>query len=85
MKTRHTLERRAPSSRNFEPTSSLPDADALAALRGWYAGLSSRETVVERLKLAGCCPMRSADDPQETIDVLRSGRWPPPNWSPPSD
>ncbi|MFL9913681.1 phage integrase family protein [Paraburkholderia sp. RL17-337-BIB-A] len=27
------------------PTSSLPDADALAALRGWYAGLSSRDAV----------------------------------------
>lgn len=45
MKMRHTAECRAPSSRNIASTSSLPDADALAALRGWYAGLSSRETV----------------------------------------
>ena len=45
MKTCPAPERRAPSYRNIAPPSSLPDSDALAALRGWYAGVSSRDTV----------------------------------------
>jgi site-specific recombinase XerD len=45
MKTRHTPRRRAPSFDNPPSTPSLPDANALAALRGWYAGLSPRDTV----------------------------------------
>lgn len=60
MKTRHTPERRAPSSRNIAPVSSLPDADALAALRGWYAGLSSRDTVERYLPHALPVPSASA-------------------------
>ncbi|MGE8163715.1 phage integrase family protein [Paraburkholderia sp. NPDC080076] len=60
MKTRHTPERRAPSSRNIAPASSLPDADALAALRGWYAGLSSRDTVERYLPHALLVPGASA-------------------------
>ena len=60
MKTRYTPERRAPSSRNIAPASSLPDADALAALRGWYAGLSSRDTVERYLPHALLTPGASA-------------------------
>ncbi|MFM0007087.1 site-specific integrase [Paraburkholderia dipogonis] len=60
MKTRHTPRRRTPSSRNIAPTSSLPDADALAALRGWYAGLSSRDTVERYLPHALLVPGASA-------------------------
>ena len=60
MKTRHTPERRAPSSRTIASASSLPDADALAALRGWYAGLSSRDTVERYLPHALLVPGTSA-------------------------
>jgi site-specific recombinase XerD len=38
----------------------LPDADALAALRGWYAGLSSRDTVERYLPHALLTPGASA-------------------------
>jgi len=57
---RHTPKRRAPSSRNIAPASSLPDADALAALRGWYAGLSSRDTVKRYLPHVLLVPGASA-------------------------
>jgi integrase len=60
MKTRHTPGRRAPSSRSAPPATSLPDADALAALRGWYAGLSSRDTVERYLPHALHTPDTSA-------------------------
>jgi Phage integrase protein len=60
MKTRPTPERRAPSSRNIASASSFPDADALAALRGWYAGLSSRDTVERYLPHALLTPGASA-------------------------
>lgn len=64
MKTRVTPVRRAPSSRNNVPRWSLPDADALAALRGWYAGLSLRDTVERYLAHALLVPGKSAWHPR---------------------
>ncbi len=48
MKTRHTL----PLQSSDEVPGDFPGADELAALRAWYAGLSTREAVLRYLPLA---------------------------------
>jgi len=51
MKTRQTGQTREIPPIAVDPQ--FPDADSLAALRGWYAGLSSRATVARYLAGAG--------------------------------
>lgn len=49
------METRHPSPYGVAPASSnLPDADALAALRAWYAGLSTRHAVRRYLPDTSC-------------------------------
>ncbi|MGF6767625.1 site-specific recombinase XerD [Paraburkholderia sp. GAS199] len=60
MKTRDTSPGSVSSAGERSAAPSLPDADALAALRGWYAGLSSRETVGRYLPHALRAPHASA-------------------------